>query len=35
MAAGDSKAINTGNEELDKKIEQWLHWDKVSDFIHY
>ena len=29
MAAGDTLQINTGNEELDKKLEQWLHWDKV------
>jgi hypothetical protein len=27
--AADTLKIDTGNEELDKKVEQWLHWDKV------
>lgn len=22
-------SVNSGNEVLDKKIEQWLEWDKV------
>lgn len=22
-------AVNTGNPELDRKIEDWLKWDKV------
>ena len=21
--------INTGNQELDKQVEEWLKWDKV------
>lgn len=28
MATNDE--IKSGNEELDKKISQWLDWDKVS-----
>jgi hypothetical protein len=26
----DFEQIKSGNDELDKKIEQWLNWDKVS-----
>lgn len=26
--------VNSGNEELDKKIEQWLQWDKVRIKIY-
>lgn len=29
MAANGQQTINSGNEELDKKIGQWLSWDKV------
>lgn len=29
--ATESVQINSGNEQLDKKIDQWLQWDKVSD----
>lgn len=25
--------VSTGNEELDKKVEQWLHWDKVREML--
>lgn len=33
MAQHGDEQINSGNEELDKKIKQWLSWDKVrNDF---
>jgi hypothetical protein len=31
MATNGNSQFNSGNEELDKKIEQWLTWDKVSE----
>lgn len=30
---GDTFKINSGNVDLDKKIEEWLQWDKVKDFF--
>lgn len=29
MATNGQQTINSGNEELNKKIDQWLNWDKV------
>lgn len=41
-AAGDTLQINSGNTVLDKKIGEWLEWDKVrmntssyTHLIHY
>lgn len=28
-------AINTGNPELDKQLEDWLNWDKVNKLRIY
>jgi hypothetical protein len=30
---GSNNQPNSGNDELDKKIKQWLQWDKVSVVI--
>lgn len=35
MAANGNNQANSGNDELDKKIEQWLQWDKVSVYSAY
>lgn len=31
---GGEDRINSGNDELDKKIEQWLSWDKVKSDLY-
>jgi hypothetical protein len=31
--AVDTLEINSGNAVLDKKIEEWLQWDKVGTFL--
>jgi hypothetical protein len=37
VAAGNMPKIDSGNSELDKKIHQWLEWDKViiCKILHY
>lgn len=27
-------SVDSGNAELDKKIDQWLQWDKVSEHVY-
>lgn len=34
MAANNDQ-INSGNEELDKKISQWMDWDKVRNYYGF
>lgn len=33
MSSPNGLQINSGSEELDTKISQWIEWDKVSDFL--
>ena len=34
-AAVDTLQINSGSTVLDKKIEEWLQWDKVRTFSSF